>query len=54
MGKPCGGRNKGIEGKKKQPEISRLPVYFFVADLEKVIIFNMFHYVLNIAMQNVT
>ena len=28
-GKPCGGRNKGIGGKKRQPELSRLPVCFF-------------------------
>ena len=52
-GKPCGGRNKGIGGKKRQPELSRLPVCFLSIVSEKVIIFGMLHYILNIAMQNV-
>ena len=52
--KPCGGRNKGIVGKKEQPELSRLPVCFLSIVSEKVIIFGMLHYILNIAMQNVT
>ena len=34
-GKPCGGRNKGIGGKKRQPELSRLPVCFFVDNFRK-------------------
>ena len=54
VGKPCGGRNKGIAGKEKQPELSRLPVCFLSIVSEKVIIFDMLHYILNIAMQNVT
>lgn len=54
VGKPCGGRNKGIAGKEKQPELSRLPVCFLSIVSEKVIIFGMLHYILNIAMQNVT
>lgn len=54
VGKPCGGRNKGIGGKEKQPELSRLPVCFLSIISEKVIIFGMLHYILNIAMQNVT
>ena len=53
VGKPCGGRNKGITGKEKQPELSRLPVCFLSIVSEKVIIFGMLHYILNIAMQNV-
>ena len=35
VGKPCGGRNKGIAGKEKQPELSRLPVCFFVDNFRK-------------------
>ena len=54
VGKLCGGRNKGIAGKEKQPELSRLPVCFLSIISEKVIIFGMLHYILNIAMQNVT
>ena len=54
MGKPCGGRNRGIGGKKEQPELFRLPVCFLSIISEKVIIFDMLHYILNIAMQNVT
>ena len=34
--KPCGGRNKGIGDRKKQPEISRLPVYFFVVNQKRL------------------
>jgi hypothetical protein len=52
--KPCGGKNKGVRGKKEQPELSRLPVCFLSIVSEKVIIFGMLHYILNIAMQNVT
>ena len=54
VGKLCGGRNKGVRGKKEQPELSRLPVCFLSIVSEKVIIFGMLHYILNIAMQNVT
>lgn len=34
-GKPCGGRNKEIGKKKEQPELSRLPVCFFVDNFRK-------------------
>ena len=44
---------KGL-GKEKAAGLFRLPVSLFCHKSEKVIIFNVFHYILNIAMQNVT
>lgn len=45
---PGSGQHKGIGEKKKQPELSRLPVSLFGRKSEKVIIFNVFHYILDI------
>ena len=52
--KPCGGRNKGIGARKNSRNVPGCPCSFLSPISEMVIIFDMLHYILDIAMQDIT
>ena len=54
VGKPCGGRNKGIGARKNSRSFPGCPCNFLSPISEMVIIFDMLHYILDIAMQDIT
>ena len=54
VGKPCGGRNKGIGARKNSRSFPGCPCDFLSPISEMVIIFDMLHYILDIAMQDIT
>ena len=54
VGKSCGGRNKGIGARKSSRKFPGCPCNFLSPISEKVIIFDMLHYILDIAMQDIT